>query len=374
MTATTARSRVSAAVWSAVPTLATVAVSVLAGIVVVALLSDEPGHAVTTMLTGAFDGRYQIGSTLARSTPYLFTGAALAISFRVGTFNLGAEGQLVVGAAAGTAVATSGWSGPLAVVAACLAGAAAGALWVTLPALLRAYAGASEIVVTLMLNFVATLLVAWLLAGPLGDPARRGFPQSETFPPGTRLGRMLAPSTLHVGFVLGIAVCVAGALMLRMTTAGFRLGAVGENPEFARTVGIDPARRIVSGMLLSGAIAGLGGIVHLLGDQLRLLDGFSPGYGLVGILIALLARNSLWFVPVSALFYGWIVSGAQLMEERTDVSREAVSVVQAVLFLLVTATFMAGWLARRRTASTTTMTPPATMSGAGAGAGAPGAT
>jgi general nucleoside transport system permease protein len=330
-------------------TLVVVVGAVLVGVVVVAFLSDEPGRAVRTFLTGSLDGRFQLGTTLARATPYIFTGAALALAFRVGVFNLGAEGQLYLGAAAGTWVAVGlGAPGPITIVVACLAGMVAGGLWGALPGWLRAYYGANEIVLTLMLNFVAILFVSWLVSNPLADPGRPGFPQSERIPEAARLPRLLSPSTLHLGIVVGVVSCVVLHLFVTRTARGFELRTSGQNPEFARYVGMRPERSMLTGMLLSGAVAGLGGAVHIIGDQLRLLDGFSPGYGFIGILVALLARNHLLAVPFAAVFYAWLVSGAQVMEERTDVPREAVSVVQGVLFLLVTASALTMWITARR--------------------------
>ena len=326
--------------------------AVALGVAVIAVLSDEPGEAVTAFLTGPFDDRFQIGSMLARATPLVFTGAAIAYAFRAGVFNLGAEGQLYLGAAAGTAVAVT-FDGPggLVIVAACAAGVVAGAAWAAIPGWLLAHYGTNEIVITLMLNFVAVLFVAWLVANPLADPGRIGFPQSERISEPFQLPRLLEPSALHVGLLVGVVVCVAGHVVLTRTVPGFRLRLAGQNPEFSRYVGHSPQRSIVGAMVVSGAVAGLGGIAHILGDQLRLLPGFSPGYGFTGILIALLARNQLLAVPVAATFYAWLLSGAQVMEETTDVPREAVSVVQGVLFLFVTATAVTAVLRRRRAAS-----------------------
>ncbi|MAT06204.1 MAG: hypothetical protein CL424_14285 [Acidimicrobiaceae bacterium] len=346
MTGRVARLVASDAVGALIVVLAAVAI----GVAVVALLSDEPAAAVDAMLTGPFDGRYQIGSTLARATPFIFTGAALALSFRVGVFNLGAEGQLYLGAAAGTAVAIRiDLAGPLTIVLATVAGALAGAAWAAIPGALRAYAGANEIVMTLMLNFVAILFVGWLLSGPLADPARVGFPQSESIPDDGRLPRLLEPSNLHLGFVIACVGCLVLHVALTRTSWGLGLRLSGENAEFATYVGLRPERSMLVGMLCSGAAAGMGGIVHILGDQLRLLDGFSASYGFIGILIALLVRNNLLLVPVAAVFYSWVISGAQVMEETTDVPREVVSVVQGVLFLLVTATAVTTYLRRRST-------------------------
>jgi simple sugar transport system permease protein len=329
-------------------TLLIAALAIGVGVVVIVLLSDEPASAVDAFLLGPFDGSFQFGTMLARAVPFVFTGAALAMSFRVGVFNLGAEGQLYLGAAAGTAIAVNVQpGGPHVVVLACVVGALAGAGWSAIPGVLRAYAGANEIVITLMLNFVAILFVSWLLTGPLADPGRLGFPQSETIPTDNRLGRLLAPSTLHLGLLVGIALCIVAHVVLTRTSLGTEMRLSGENPEFARYVGLRPERSIVVGMVMSGAAAGLGGTVHIIGDQLRLLDGFSASYGFVGILIALLVRNNLLLVPFAAVFYAWILSGAAVMEETTDVPREVVSVVQGVLFLLVTASALASWKRRR---------------------------
>lgn len=337
-----------------IATLFVAGAAVLLGTAVVAVLSSDPGGAVRVFLTGAFDGSYQIGTTLSLAIPYLFTGAALVVAFRTGVFNIGAEGQLYMGAVAGTAVATQlAGPGPVVIVGACLAGALAGGVWGAIPGVLRARYDAHEVVLTLMLNFIAILLVAWLVAGPLADPDRPGFPQSEPIPDDAGLPRLFPPSTLHLGILIGIGLCIALHLFLTRTRWGYELRMTGENPEFTRYVGLRPDRAIIIAMVLSGALAGVGGIIHVLGDQGRLLAGFSPGYGFVGILIALLARNQPLAVPVAAVFYAWLVSGAQAMEQTTDVPREAISVVQGVLFLLVTATAITMWQRRRRVAKTT---------------------
>lgn len=321
-------------------TFATVLVaigSLLVGVVLIVLVSDAPALSVRAFLLGPFDGTFQIGTTLARSIPYMFTGLAVAVGFRAAVFNIGAEGQLYLGALAGTAVALQvSLPGPLLIVAALLAAAVAGGLYGFVPGILRAVWGTNEVVTTLMLNFVAILLTSFVIAGPLLDPDGLGFPQTAFVPDTARLPQLLPPSKLNLGLVLAVAACIAVHLLLSRTTFGYDIRIAGDNPEFLRYGGRSPTRAIAGALTLGGALAGLAGIAVVLGDQGRLIDGFSTGYGFVGILIALLAGNRPLAVPIAALFYAYLASGAAVMENVTDVPREVVTVVQGTLFLFVT--------------------------------------
>ena len=316
--------------------------AMLLGVVLILLVSDQPAASVRAFLLGPFDGTFQIGTMLARAVPYTFTGLAVALGFRAGVFNIGAEGQLYLGALAGTAVAlTVPLPGPALIVASLGAAAVAGGLYGFLPGILRARWATNEIVTTLMLNFVAVLLVSWVVSGPLLDPGGLGFPQTAFLPDSARLPRFLPLSSAHLGLVIGILVCIAGHWLLTRTTLGYDMRIAGDNPAFLRYGGRSPQRAITASMALGGAMAGLGGIAVVMGEQGRLIDGFSTGYGFVGILIALLAGNRPLVIPIAALFYAYLTSGAAVMETVTDVPREVVTIVQGTLFLFVTVTVLA---------------------------------
>lgn len=323
--------------------------SLVIGIAIITVVSERPGEAVEALLAGAFANPFQFGTMLARSVPYLMTGLAVAVAFRASVFNIGAEGQLYVGALAGTYAALS-FTGlprlvhvPLVLVVA----AAAGGIYGALPGYFKAAYKADEIVITLMMNFVAILGVSYFVAGPLRDPGSGGFPQSAVVPESARLLRFMPPARVHIGFFVALGLAVAVWVLLRRTTIGYELRMSGLNPEFARYGGIAPERAIVISMAISGALAGIAGAMQVIGDILRLVNGFSGGYGFIGILIALLARNKPLLVVPAALFYAYLVTGAQVMEDTTDVPREMVVVIQAILFLLITSQALFLWVRRR---------------------------
>lgn len=326
------------------------AVSLGFGIVIILLTSADPARAIQALLVGAVANGFQFGTMLASSVPYLLTGLAVVIAFKASVFNIGAEGQLYIGALAAAAAALyiPGLPAILHVAVVLVAGALGGAAFGAIPGYCKAVYAADEIVVTLMLNFVAVLTVSYLVAGPMIDPGGGGFPQTAFVPESARLPGILPPSRLHLGFFIALALAVASWAFLRRTTLGYEIRMSGLNPEFARYGGISPRRAIILAMVVSGGLAGVAGALQVIGDQGRLIDRFSSQYGFVGILIALLARNNPLFVPLAAIFYAYLETGAAVMEQTTDVPREVVIVVQAILFLLITSQALLLWLRRRR--------------------------
>lgn len=317
--------------------LLTVLLALTIGFVIVLITSNEPVEAYRIFLTGALSNKARFGNFLERAIPLTFTGLAAALAFRVRVFNIGTEGQFYLGALGGTLVALFvPMPTGLHTAAAMLAGAAAGALFAAIPGYFRAYWGADEIVTTLMMNFIATLGVSYLLVNQLRD-TRSGYTQTVSIMETAHLHRFFPPSRLHVGFFVGLLLALGFWYLLFHTTRGYQLRMSGLNPDFATYGGIKTENQIFYAMLLSGAAAGLGGAVEILGTHHKLIINFSPGYGFTGIIVALLARNHPLLVPVAALFYAYLDAGAVIMERSTDVSHELVSVIQGVLFLFVTA-------------------------------------
>ncbi len=315
-----------------------VVLGVLAGL---AVLLWAGGYAIEPALTALWSGSvgtwYALTSaTLVRTIPLLLTGCAVAIAFRAGVFNVGAEGQLLVGAAAAAAAALAlGSWGPAAQGIALVAGALAGALWAGIAAQLRARYGVLEVISTIMLNFVALYLVSWLVRGPLQEPMHI-YPQSSTLADATHLARIPGAGRLHVGLVLALAIIVLSGWALRHTAAGFRLQAVGESPSAARSAGlIDVQRTTGRAFMLSGAVAGLAGAVEVLGVTYALYENISPGYGYTAIAVALLARLDPWRVGVAALLFGALEAGAGAMQRDASVPSTLVSVIEALLILAV---------------------------------------
>jgi simple sugar transport system permease protein len=270
----------------------------------------------------------------------VLTGTAVAVAFRAGVLNIGAEGQLLVGAAAAAGVALSlgpdgGFATGLAL--ALLAAALGGAMWAGAAALLRTRYGVLEVISTIMLNFVALHLVSYLVRGPLQEPTRV-YPQSATIAQAFHLPRIPGAGRLHAGLILAIALAGAAGWALRNTAAGFRLMATGESPSAAASAGgIDVRGTTVRAFLVTGALAGLAGGVEVLGVTLALYENISPGYGYTAIAVALVARLDPWRVVATALLFAALEAGAGAMQRDAGVPSTLVSVIEAALILAVVA-------------------------------------
>ena len=320
---------------AAVPAGAAVAALAVSAIVVLAAGAD-PVVALGALASGAFGDRFALVDTLLKTCPLVLTGLAVALAFRSGVWNIGAEGQLLVGALAATAV--GGASGelpfPLPLLLALAAGALAGALWAALPAALLVARNVSEVIGTIMLNFVAARLVGWAVHGPLMESGSR-YPQSDPLP-GTALLPLLA-GRLHAGVVIAAALALVVWAMLFRTAIGFRWRTLGQNPRAARVAGFSPARALVSVMLVSGGLAGLAGAIEVLGVTGRLFEQFSGGQGYTAIAVALLARLHPVGVAVTAFFFGALAAGSGAMQRAAGVSAVLVAIVQAVTILALLA-------------------------------------
>ncbi len=300
--------------------LVPIASIVLALLVAGALLwmvGAHPWETYKAMAEGAFGGRYNISETLVKAIPLMLTGLGVAVAFRMQFWNIGAEGQLVMGgfAAAGVALflpehipGLPDWSLlPLMF----LASFAVGALWGLGPALLKAYLGVNEIITTLMLNYVAILWVEYLYVGPWKDPQGFGFPGTAQFPQAAWLPRITG--RVHLGLVIAILAAAGLWLALSHTKWGYEVRVIGENPRAARYAGISLARNILLVMILSGGLAGLAGFGEVAGISHRLQKGLSVGYGYTAIIVAWLAKLNPWGVLlVAVLLAGLLVGGDQL--------------------------------------------------------------
>ncbi|MEO8560474.1 MAG: ABC transporter permease [bacterium] len=278
-------------------------------------------------------------STLVRAIPLMLTGCAVAVAFRAGVFNIGAEGQFLSGAAAATAlvlvVPTLRLPAPLLVATALLVAMLAGAAWAGIAAVLRARFGVLEVISTIMLNFVALSAVSYLVRGPLQEPTRV-YPQSSTIVEALHLPRIPGAGRLHVGLVLAVLITGSAGWLFRHTASGFRLIAVGESPSAAASAGrIDVSATTTRAFMTSGALAGLAGGVEVLGITFALYDNISPGYGYTAIAVALLAGLDPWRVMFTAVLFGALEAGAGAMQRDAGVPSSLVSVIEALLILAV---------------------------------------
>ncbi len=309
-----------------------------------ALLLLVGGYAVDSGLAALWRG--SLGSwyaftsaTLVRAIPLMLTGVAVAVAFRAGVLNIGAEGQLLAGAAAAAAIAISldGLPAVVVMLFALIASAIGGTAWASIAAILRSRFAVLEVISTIMLNFVALHGVSYLVRGPLQEPAHI-YPQSSTISDAVHLPRIVGAGRLHSGLLLALGVSVVAGWVLRRTAAGFRLIAAGESPSAATSAGrIDVMATTTLTFLVSGALAGLAGGVEVLGVTFALYENISPGYGYTAIAVALLARLDPWRVVATALLFGGLEAGAGAMQRDAGVPSTLVTVIEAALILAVIA-------------------------------------
>jgi simple sugar transport system permease protein len=276
-----------------------------------------------------------IADALVRATPLILTGLAVTLAFKGGVFNIGAEGQLLVGAAASIAVSLSLGEAPggFVMIAALTAGGAAGALWAAIAAELKSRFHVLEIISTIMLNFIAMHLVSYLVRGPLQEPTKI-FPQTLTLEPSARLPVMLPGTRLHLGFLIAVVIALALGWFFRRTVAGFRIRATGASPRAARSTGrIDVGRTSFMVFMASGAVAGLAGGIEATGVTFALYENLSPGYGYTGIAVALIAGLNPTSVIASGIFFGVLQTGALALQREYAVPSSLASVAEAALIL-----------------------------------------
>ncbi|MCX7800064.1 MAG: ABC transporter permease [Fimbriimonadales bacterium] len=275
-----------------------------------ALSGVPPREALRELAVGAFGSKGAWAGTLRETTPLLIAGLSVFVALRAGLFNIGVEGQLVVGAMASVAVCLA-MSGPAGVLLGTLAGVAAGALWALPAALIKAYRNGHEVITTIMLNGVANYLSTALVAGPLKDPAQQS-PTTRLLDAGTRIPDLYAspPFRVSLGLVVGLVLVAATAWWLRRTVAGFELRATGANPKAARFAGVNTRRVTLGALVASGAIGGLAGAVQALAYEGRFYAGFSPGYGFDSLGVAILAGASPFGLVPSALAFGALAKGS----------------------------------------------------------------
>ena len=321
------------------------AIGAAVAIVVMSILLLEAGGydssvALKALWTGSLGSTYALTSaTLVRAIPLILTGLAVALAFRASVFNIGAEGQLLVGAAISAVIGIklSAALGVMTLPAGLLAGAMAGAFWAGIAAWLRSRFRVLEVISTIMLNFVALHAVGYLVRGPLQEPLRI-YPQSDALPDVAQMPRLIPGTRLHWGLVAAVVVAALLWWALRYTAVGFRLRAAGANPYAARSAGlINVGRVTVATFLVSGALAGLAGAVELTGVTFALYENISPGYGYTAIAVALLARLNPVAVISTGFFFGALEAGAGAMQRDAGVPAAFVSAVEAGIVLAVIA-------------------------------------
>jgi len=280
---------------------------------------------------GTSNGFFEV---LTQCIPLTLVGLGVAVAFRAGVFNIGGDGQLLMGAIVSFACAPlfADWPEPLGLLAFLAMGFAGGGALGMFVGWLRARFQASEIIVTIVLNFIVLQLLSWLIRGPLQEPART-MPWSDYLPQTLLLPNLIEGSRVHYGLIVALLAVVAVAVWLRKSAFGFKLSAVGQNPYAARYAGLGEGRVIVLAMLASGGLAGLAGSVQVAGILERLQDDFAPGYGQAAIAVALMARLSPAVVPFTALLFAVFYVGAGVLQREAGVPFPIVRIIEGVMIL-----------------------------------------
>ena len=332
--------------------IAAVAAGLLVGGLLIAGAGASPIAAYKAAFVGAFGDIYNFNETLVKATPILLAGLGVTVAFRCSVWNIGAEGQLQMGALAATAlgIAFVGLSLPGIVLIPLLlvAGFLAGGAWGALAGWLKVRWRVDEVIGTIMMNFIAALFVNYMITGPLREPTGGGVPLTRAIAESAQLPRLLGSvligSRLHLGIVIALVAAGLVYVFLWHTVPGYQLRAVGANPKAAQLGGISVSGNIVLSLLISGGLAGVAGMSEVAGLHYRLIEGFSSNYGAVGIIVALLGKLHPLGVVIAAILFGGLIIGIDAMTRAVKVPGSIVFVMQAVIVLFV----LAGELLARR--------------------------
>jgi simple sugar transport system permease protein len=316
----------------------------------IALAGADVLESYAILFSSALGSRFSLSETVVKATPLIFTGLAVAVAFRAKFWNIGAEGQLLAGAMAAAFIGGREglpvWSlVPLMVVC----GAIAGGLWAAFPAVLKLRYRVDDVVATLMLNFIMFYAMMALLDGPWKDPVS-GYPDSPDIRMEAEFPVLLIATRLHLGVLLAALAALGVWLLMRATTLGFAIRAVGENPRAARHGGIGIVRTTLLTAAVSGGLAGLAGVGEVGGLHFQVMAALSPGYGYTGIVIAMLARLSPLGVVPASLFFAAVMTGAEAMSRKTGVPVFLADVIQgtALICMIVALLFSSYRLRLRR--------------------------
>ena len=314
--------------------LVSVLLAFLVGCIIMAALGANPGTALGALWKGAFGSKRSVGTTLSRATPLIFTSLCACFAYRCGVFNLGGEGQFLMGSIVCCYIATqSGITGLPGIILCILAGGVAGGLWAAVPGLLKIYRGQNEMIISIMLNYVATLFMGvvytnWLREGSV--------PQTMSVPDEVKLTRLFGLRCTSA-FVIAVVIGLLIYYFLFYTSMGFQLRAVGLNMTASRFNGFAVKKYILFSFILSGVIAGIGGSAELLGTQFRLINGFGAGYGFDGVAMALIAQLHPLAAILVAIFFAALRVGSTTMQAATGVPTSVSEIIQALVIVFTVA-------------------------------------
>ena len=305
--------------------------ALLVGTIIIVLMGENPVEAYAALIQGAFKGKLKLGTTLASFTPLLLTSTAFIIAAKAGAFNVGVEGEVLLGGIAAAYVGIN-WTflpKPALIVACFAAAVVVSALWALIPAALKVYYNVSEVCTTILMNSVALYITNYLVSGPMSA----GAANAQSHPVAAPLTQIMKPSSLSTGIFISIAVTIFMIFVLSKTPLGLKIRMVGTNPENAEYAGINPKHVFMKAMMISGAIGGIAGCIEVLGVHGYFLNNFASGLGNNGMLAALIANNNIITAPIISFFIAVLRSGAMGMQQATSVPKSLVDTITAVFII-----------------------------------------
>ena len=320
------------------PLVATIAV-LLIGFLLFAAMGRDPWQALYTFFVEPVDTLYDVGELLLKASPIMLCAVGLAVGYRANVWNIGAEGQLIMGAIAGGGVALAfhGSESPLVLPSMIVAGMAGGMLWAAIPAFLRTRFNANEILVSLMLVYVASLVLSLLVHGAWRDPEGFNFPQSRLFTDAALLPNLLPETRLNAGFLIALAAVGAGWLFMRKSLPGYQMRVAGLAPAAANYAGIAASRTVWMGMLIGGACAGIAGVGEVAGPIGQLLPVVSPGYGFAAIIVAFVGRLHAIGILFASLLMSLLYLGGEAAQMKLALPSSVTGLFQGTLLLFLLA-------------------------------------
>ncbi len=312
--------------------------ALLVSAVLILLDGANPLKAYAALIDGSVGSLSALANTGVRASPLILAGIGTAFALQAGLLNVGAEGQIYAGAIGATAVGIMPLPIPswLHITLAMVAAFVVGGLWGLVPGYLKAYRGISEVVISLMMNYIGIYVASYLVHEPQPLAEKGAFyPESPMVSPGAQLPILIPGTSLHIGIILGIVLCVAVYLLLRYTSFGFKIRLMGANPEAARYSGVKISRQILLILVIGSAIGGLAGAGEVLGLKLRLFDFFVGGVGYQAVAVALLANGNPLGVILAGLFFGALKAGANKMQIAVGIATPMATVIQALCVMFV---------------------------------------
>lgn len=312
-----------------VPVISVLLALVVGGIVI-ACLGKNPIQGYALLFSGSLGTPQKFASSLVSACPLIFTALAAAFAYRCGVFNLGGEGQFIMGAVSAIVfLLVTGIQGVLGTVLAILVGTVVGALWAALPGIMKITRGLNEMITSIMLNYVATLFMGFIYTNAFRDG---GNPQTPSVADSVMLAK-IPGFRIHAGVILAIVLGLVVAYVISKTSFGFKIRAVGLNPLASKVNGFNVKFLVMAAFVISGAIAGMGGAVELLGKQYRLMSGFGSGFGFDGVAIALIAQLNPLASLIVAIFFGALTTGASSMQVGIMVPTAIVEIIRALIII-----------------------------------------